>query len=151
MQFNPMSEQEIKEINLMEVGVYQFQVMSAVEKKSKNGNSMIDLIIKIWDKKGRVRTVFDNLVDHEAFHFKIRNFAICTGQLNKYESGIIAAQDCLDKSGYLRLGVQKQNGNYAAKNIVQDYMLPDYTDENSKTSQETPPSKNDESDDDIPW
>lgn len=121
MRFTPKTEKEIQEMNLISPGIYDFEVISASDKMSKTGNEMIELKIKIWDINNQERIIFDYLL--EAMSFKLRHFAEATGLLQKYESGMLLAKDCLGKSGKVEIIIQKdKNGQYGDKNAVKDYI-----------------------------
>lgn len=121
MQFIPMTEEEINLLDLIEPGIYQFLVMAGEDVISKNGNEMIKLTIKIWDKNGSERIVFDYLLTQ--IPHKIRHFCTTTDQLHKYEQGTLSDRDCKGKSGNLKLGIQKdKTGQYKDKNVVIDYV-----------------------------
>ena len=124
MKFNSMTKEQIQELNLMQPGIYNFQVTDALDQKSKNGNDIIKLILKVWDNDGRERVIFDYLVDVAAFHYKLRNFAETSGMLDKYDHGNIDADDCKNKLGKLKIIIQKdKTGQYPDKNAVADYIM----------------------------
>ena len=126
MKFQSRSEQEITEMNLIQPGIYAFEVIDAVDAMSHSGNEMIKLELKVWDDKGRERKVYDYLL--EALAFKLRHFAVNCGLIEKYEKGELSAQDCKYKSGKLELIVQKgkenkiEGGMYPDRNSVKDYV-----------------------------
>jgi len=123
MKFNPKTEQELKAMNLIEPGIYDYQVIDAKDTISKNsGNEMIELKLKIWDIEGRERLVFDYLL--ESFAHKLRHFAESNSMLDKYEAGQFHASDCLGKSGKAEIIIQKdKTGLYSDKNSVKDYVV----------------------------
>lgn len=124
MKFNSMTKEQIQNLNLMQPGIYNFQVTDALDQKSKNGNDTIKLILKVWDNDGKERVIFDYLVDVAAFHYKLRNFAETSGILDKYDYGNIDADDCKNKSGKLKIIIQKdKTGQYPDKNAVADYIM----------------------------
>lgn len=150
MNFQPHSEQEIQAMGLIEEGVYPFEVIEAADKKSKSGNDMIELKLKLWDNLGRERQCFDYLL--EAMAFKLRHFCEAVGLLDKYEAGSLQASDCLSRSGKLELVIQegKQNpngGTYPNKNSVKDYIKP----EGGAVSKPSEEAKDDGFSDDIPF
>jgi len=126
MKFKPKTEQELKEINLISPGFYQFEVISSEDKLSQKNSEMIKLKIKIWDSSNCERIIDDYLID--ALAFKVRHFCETTGLLEKYESGELLASDCMYKSGKLELINQKgrenpKGGMYADSNSVKDYIF----------------------------
>ena len=71
----PLSQDELKQGDLMENGIYDFQVIKATEKISKSGNEMIELQLKVWESNGRERFIFDYLL--EQLEYKIGHFEMC--------------------------------------------------------------------------
>jgi|ERR1044071_770516 hypothetical protein len=125
MKFQPKTEEELQHMGLIDAGVYPFQVMEAVDKKSKSGNDMIEIKIKIWDSEGRERQCFDYLL--ESMAFKLRHFCETTGLIDKYNLGQIQSSDCIGKSGNVELIIQQgkqkpEGGYYPDKNSVKDYI-----------------------------
>lgn len=123
MKFQPKTEKELQERNLIPEGYYNFEMVQVEEKLSQAGNPMISLKMKIIDANNRERFVFDRLM--EAFSEKLRAFCYATGLAEKYEQGELSADDCKFKSGRLHLVVSpERNGNgtvYKARNEVKDY------------------------------
>lgn len=140
MRVNPKSETEFKSRRLMDPGIYSFQVFDAIEKTSKSGNEMIEVILKVIDLNGRVHTVNDYLIDQEPMDYKIRHLWDSVGMINKYESGNISPEDIKDKKGKVKIRITKdKKGIYDDKNTVVDYIVNnEYTDQKIL-------------DDEIPW
>lgn len=125
MKINPKSDEELQSMNLIDPGIYSFEVASAKDKLSKSNNEMIELYLKVWDINGHERPIYDYLL--EAMGFKLKHFAECAGLLDKYEAGEIKAFDCVGRQGKLELiiqsGQKKPDGSsYADKNSVKDYI-----------------------------
>jgi hypothetical protein len=125
MRFQPKSESEIQSMNLLQDGVYPFEVVEAHDRISKSGNDMIELKLKLWDSEGHERIIFDYLLEKMAY--KLRHFAEISGLLDKYESGEINYLDCLHKTGNVEITIQKgqqknEGGYYPDKNSVKDYV-----------------------------
>lgn len=119
MNFAPKTEKEIAEANLLEPGVYDYEVVYAQDKVSKSGNDMIELKLRIFSDRGE-RLIHDYLL--EAIAYKLRHFCESAGILSQYEAGSLIAEDCLGKAGKLKLGIQRdKTGAYPDKNTVQDY------------------------------
>src|SRR5690348_13902910 len=120
----PLSQEELKQGDLVKKGEYDFLVVDAQEAVSKSGNDMIKLQLKIWTEDGRERIVFDYLL--EALPFKTGHFAESVGLVAKYREGVLLAHDCIDKCGRLKLGIQEdKSGVYPPKNNVMDYIPTD--------------------------
>ncbi len=121
MRFEPMSDEQIVRMGLMEKGIYPFEVVSAENAVSKSNNEMIKLQLRVWDKEGGERILYDYLLG--AFIKKIKHFSDITGLQDKYQNGNLDAEDCLGKSGNVLIGVQEDKTNtYPPKNSVIDYV-----------------------------
>lgn len=123
MRFTPKTETEIAEANLLQPGTYDFEVADAKDKTSKAGNEMIELNLKVFDADGDYRFVRDYLL--ESIPHKLRHVAYACGLGDKYEAGELTAEDFLDRTGQVKVGIQKdKTGQYADQNSVRDYVLP---------------------------
>lgn len=125
MKFNPMSEDELARAELLEPGIYPFEVLGASEEISKAGNEMIKVKINVFGLDGRQVHIYDYLMEKLAF--KLRHFCEATGLLEKYEAGTLSELDCELKTGFVKIKIDPANGSYLAKNSVQDYVKPDKT------------------------
>lgn len=132
MQFASKTEQQIQEESLIPAGEYDFTVQEAVEKKSKAGNDMIQLDMDVY-VGDRTRPMKDWLM--ESMAYKLRHFCYGVGLGAKYDAGTLTAQDCVGKSGKVKI-VQKQNGDYGLQNSVKDYVVG----ESKAEAAEVPPS-----------
>lgn len=115
---------------LLPAGEYDFEATNAVDTRSKpsekfpDGNEMIKLTIKVWDKNGSEHIIWDYLIDIESMWFKSKHFLQSTG--NTYENVDIKAINCINKYGKLLLEIQKdKTGKYSDRNIVKDYIVPE--------------------------
>lgn len=122
MKVTPISEAEAADAGLWKRGLYDFEVLEAKERVSKNGNDMIEVNLKLYDTEGRSFRLFDYLVSSEGMAFKVRHFSSSIGLLAQYEAGELAAHDCTGKAGRCQVGIQKAKDGYPAKNIVTDYL-----------------------------
>lgn len=125
MKFAPKTESELEISLLLEPGIYPFQVSEAINDTSKNGNEMIKIGLTVWGPEGRIHFVYDYLL--EAMAYKLRHFCCYTGLIQKYESGELSANDCINKEGYVEIAIQKgkpngNGGNYPDINKVKDYV-----------------------------
>lgn len=119
--FNPLSEEEV--LNLIEPGIYDFQVKEAADGTSKtSGNPRIALILTVWDKNGKERIVFDYLT--VAMMYKIKHFCDATGLEKMYQAGTFSSKDCIGKSGKCKIRIDESPG-YPPKNAVADYVMTD--------------------------
>lgn len=123
MKFEPKTEKELAEMNLLPEGEYGFEISGAEEKISKAGNEMIVLTVRIFKPDGSFQIITDYLM--EALAFKLRHAADACGLTHEYETGILAAENFIGKTGMLKLKIQKdKNGEYPDKNTVGDYIVP---------------------------
>lgn len=121
MNFTPKTDKELAEQNLLPEGVYDFEVMDAKDQRSKAGNEMIAIKLRLWASDGSERHVYDYLM--ESMAFKLKHFADVSGLSTQYAAGRLSAQDCLNGSGKLKLIIKKdKTGQYADQNAVKDYV-----------------------------
>jgi len=122
MQFNPRTEKELKEQNLLPQGDYDFTVLEAKEGKNKSHNDMISLKLDVYKPDGNTIWVYDYLL--EAMGFKLRHAAEVFGMLDQYESGALNANEMIGKSGKVKIVTQKdKTGQYPDRNTVADYIV----------------------------
>lgn len=140
MRFTPKSDEQLDQESSargpFKPGEYDFEVKTAVDDTSKAGNEMISLEIKVYNDLGEVRTVKDWLVSSPGMMYKIKHFTDSVGLHNEYEAGTFDAYDCLNRTGKVKLKVEKGVGTYPDKNTVADYMPA--TDGKPKTKQSAP-------------
>jgi hypothetical protein len=157
--FPSMSEEEIQALNMVEDGIYDFQVVKATQKVSKSGNQMIELQLVIWDKDGKEHIVFDYLVSIVSMVYKIKHFCDTVGLDDEYKAGNFDVMQCEGKRGKAHIIVQAgqpnpNGGMYADKNAVRDYVLDDKGSVKVDLSGKKSPEPKDENslvDDDIPF
>ena len=127
MKFTPKTEKEIIEAGLWPDGEYAFEIIDAEERRSKAGNEMIVLKIKVYNDDGASVFVDDYLL--EAMAFKLRHAAECCGLLPEYEAGNLNASHFEWQKGRLKLKTQKSKDDaYADRNVVADYIVGPKTD-----------------------
>jgi hypothetical protein len=122
MDFKPCTEKEISERRLMPKGTYEFEIVDACEKLSKNsGKPMIELRVRVIVPNGVGRIITDYLLEQRAE--KLRHAAEVCGVLDRYMSGSLSDRDFLHKKGKLKLGIEKDKlHKYPDKNIILDYV-----------------------------
>ena len=152
MKFTPKSdgqlEQEAAARGPFKAGEYDFDVIEATDDVSKNGNDMIALKIKVYNDLGETRTVRDWLVSTDGMMYKIKHFADSTGLTKEYESGGFESFDCLNRSGKVKLRIEKGSGSYPDKNTVADYVPASH----ERPKMQAPkPSSTADLDDEIPF
>lgn len=123
MRFQPKTEKELVEMNLLPKGEYAFDVLDCEERTSKKGSQMLVLSLKLYDAglqpRGRVS---DYLV--ESMPQKLRRAAYGCGLGAQYEQGCLEPQMFRGATGVARIGIQQdKTGTYPDKNVVMDYVL----------------------------
>jgi hypothetical protein len=118
MNFTPKSEEELAEENLLQPGIYDFEVATAEEKVSKKGNAMIEMNLKVFHVDGSFTFVRDWLLD--SFLPKLLAFCKETGLREAYDSGTLKSDDLPGKFGKVELEIKK-DGDFPAKNAVKRY------------------------------
>ena len=124
MEFKPRTEKELAESRLMAKGIYDFEIVDALETTSKSsGKPMIELKVKVIRPDGTARLITDYLLEQRAE--KLRHAAAACGVLDRYEEGSLSNSDFHQKRGKLKLGVEKdKTRTYPDKNVVVDYLPP---------------------------
>lgn len=121
MKFQPKTEEQIRESQLIEPGEYDFEVLSAVDHISQSGNESIKLQVRVYVGE-TIRTIFDYL--SAGMEYKLRHFCEAVGILHFYESGELLAIHCAQRAGKCKVGIQKdKTGAYPDKNVIQDYLV----------------------------
>jgi len=133
MRFTPKTEKEMAEQNMIPEGVYPFEVVGALDTKSKtSGADMIVIQLRIFGPGGAEPVLKDYLL--ESYMRKIFNFSKVTGLAAAYHAGSLCAADCTGKSGYAKVGIEKGKEKtdaggrgtgtyYDDKNTVKDYVV----------------------------
>lgn len=125
MKFAPRSQEELAATaaarELFPKGIYPFVVLTAEDKISKSGNEMIALKLDVFHGE-RSRWVNDYLLP--SLEFKLAHFAETAGLKDKYESGELTAEDCVGRSGHVRIDIEPATAEFKAKNVVKDYIVP---------------------------
>lgn len=122
MRFTPKTENELAQANLLPAGVYQFEVVEAVDKVSKSGNDMIALLLKVFRDDGD-SFVFVNDWIMEKIPYKLAHFCAAAGITEKYESGVLDADDCVGVYGACKVAIEP-GGDFPPKNVVKNYVKP---------------------------
>ena len=121
MKFAPKTEKELKKMNIVQKGDYNFDVLTAIDTRSKAGNPMIEIRIGLYtDIDGAVNV---RLTDYilEKLPSKLRHFCDTTGLLSEYESGDLTADMCTGRSGKCRIIIEDDE-TYGLQNKVKDYV-----------------------------
>lgn len=150
MKFEPKTEAQLEELDLLPDGIYEFSVYSAEDKLSKSGFPMIQLKLEIYGNMLGTKYIFDYLVssNHPITQKRIRHFCYATGLADLYELGEINSHHLMSKSGKLILGIEDSE-KFGKKNRVIDYLDSSKADSLSFNKQDS----NEKSliDDDLPF
>lgn len=119
MRFTPKSEKEINEERLLPEGNYPFEISAAESKKSKSGNDMIEILVRVYKPDGKFILVTDYLM--EKMLYKLLHCCQACGLEGQYNQGLLEADMFIGKTGMLKLKVDPE-GQYPAKNSVKDYI-----------------------------
>lgn len=104
MNFKPQTEQEINDANNIPNGDWPFEVLNAVNDKSRAGNDMIKLTLRVF-VHDTARQIDDYLL--ESMPGKLFHFCSYTGLAQQYQAGTLTADDCLGKQGFLTISKSK--------------------------------------------
>jgi hypothetical protein len=122
LSFKPKGEDELQTRDLLQPGEYDFEVLAAEHAVSKKtGNPMIKLKLGVWRPNGSQQFVWDYLI--ASMEAKLRHFCDTTGLLPKYQAGTLAPEDCVGRSGKVKIAISKdKDGQYPPKNEAKDYV-----------------------------
>ena len=155
MNFKPKSEKELQQDNERLLlpsrkEPYPAKVIKATDKVSKSGNEMIEITLSIFADDGTSRFVTDYLM--AAMMHKLFHFAEATGLMDAYGAGTICAGDCEGREVFVKLGIDPAKGEFAAKNVVKDYISPKSEARHEAVNMPpSPPADKDLAKDDIPF
>lgn len=123
MDFTPLNDKEINELNLYPEGRYAFRVIRCEHKRSpKSGNEYFNLKMTI-NVHGKERTLFDMLFFEGKMIYKTKHFCDVTGLQEQYNNGKLMPYELDGKEGLLDL-VQRQNQQTGElQNSVRDYII----------------------------
>lgn len=126
MDFTPLNDQQLRELNLYPEGRYRFRVERTDQKTSKAGNEYFNLKMSI-NVNGKVCPLFDMLFFEGKMLYKTKHFCEAVGMPEKYESGKLMPIDCDLKEGWLDLvhRVNQQSGEL--QHTVKDYISEEET------------------------
>lgn len=126
MKFNPRSDAELNNFELLPRGEYDFEVIKAKDKVSSAGNEMIELELDVYADDGKKSRVFDYLLEIVAY--KLKHFCQAVGLSNEYDIGNLSADMCIGRSGRCKVEIKHdKTGEYSDKNIIRDYCKPENT------------------------
>ena len=105
---------------LLSAGQYPARIIEAVEKASKAGNDMIELLVTVRGADGKERELRDWLVGNDRGALKLRHAAEAVGALAKYEAGEIGQNDFPGHNVRVKIIIEKRRG-YPDLNRIDDY------------------------------
>ena len=129
MSYTPITPDEAARLSLKPEGTYAFDVLEAADGTSKKGNSMIAVTLGFYDDNGDRFSVKDWLVhsDNRWAEKKFFDFANTANLSVQYSAGTLKGEDCLGKSGFAMVGIEKGKpkdggGNFPDRNVVKYYV-----------------------------
>lgn len=173
MRYTPYTEAQIQSMNVMDEGVYPFQVLEVHTNDKmgqpmvdRNGNEMAKLKLMVWDNQNRERIIFTFISGDGNFAYKLRHFAKTVGMLDDYEQGIFNINRTIGRNGtadiVIKKGTLKNDGSgemWADRNDVKDFVCDAVPKANPAPQQSQPPvppahldvPQSADLDDDIPF
>ena len=147
MNFQPKTREQLNQQSRLPDGEYDFEVLESKDTKSKAGNDMIEMVVKVWTGEGdRFRIITDYLL--EAMSFKLINFCEATGLSERYIAGQLKANDCAGRVGKCKIGWKvDRTGDFPDKNVIKDYIH----EANKELKKEEKQEGNPEDSDDVPF
>jgi len=128
MKIQPKTEEQVKRAwPLLPDGDYPFTVLESTEQASKSaknrGKMLFGVKLNVHGKDGDYH-VYDYFADWFS-EWKLRHFAAITGQIKAYEAGELNGDlnAFAGKVGYVTIKTEPASGNFAAKNVVSDYVV----------------------------
>jgi hypothetical protein len=120
MQFEPRTEQELREARNLPNGVYDCEVADAKEGPSKAGNDMITLSLRVFPNDGgSPRLLRDWLVCFQ--ELKINRFCRAMGLEDAYNNGTLTAFSCIGAAGKCRVKTESSE-EFGEQNKIADYI-----------------------------
>lgn len=117
MRFPPKTRQELAEQFLIPKGTYDALVESAEEKKSKAGNDMNELVVRVYN--GEQEVLIKDWILPETV--KLFNFCEAAGLMETYNAGELAPQGCLGNVA-VKVDVEDAKGDFPPKNKIAGYV-----------------------------
>ncbi len=121
MDFTPLSDEQIRALNLFPEGRYRFRVLRTEQKRSQAGSDYFNLKLNIV-VDGKDKTIFDMLFFEGKMIFKTKHFCEVTGMASKYDSGKLMPAECDNQTGWLELTHRVNTKTGELQNNVRDYV-----------------------------
>lgn len=140
MKFDPKDA-----VNLIPDGEYDAEILDAEETRSKAGNDMMKLTVKVFPGGGD-RVVFDYAVVPKTL-YKLKQLAAAVGEGAKFAAGELGPSDLRGKGCRVTIETEEGRNGFDDKNTIRRY-LPQVAGASppSRQTQSTPPG-----DDEIPF
>jgi len=129
-------------------GTVDYRVHNALEKVSKSGNEMINLILKVRDEAGNTDYVHDYLVSNDKAKWKIKQF--CNSNQLEFEDGVLAPDDCIGQRGTCDVKYEHFNG-YDNLKVKQYHKVNKKQQSPSNKTQSKTTQQRPDFDDDVPF
>jgi len=107
MKLQPMTDQEISRLNLIDAGQYQASIIESTEGPSRAGNDMFTLKLKVCVDTGKERTLTDWLMP--SFPKKLKQACVACGLEDNYQAGEVQAKDFLFKNVIIDVVIAPDN------------------------------------------
>lgn len=126
MKYDYVSREELeKQNNILTSGKADFEILKAVEKKSKAQNDMIELNIRLWDCEGKQTSVFDYFLTDNKSVWKIRSLCDAIAKPQWYgEDAELTVEKLVGQSGKCKI-VLERNDEYGDRMKIKSYLLPE--------------------------
>lgn len=122
MNFEPMPKEEMLKLGLLPKGTYPFVVKAATEKVSKSGNPQIEVLLMVYDERGREHLLYDYL--SPMLESKLRHFCYAIGLGKMSEEGKFDTSLVNGCHGECKIYIREdKTGQYPPKNAIGDYVI----------------------------
>lgn len=149
MNVTPKTENELRAAGLLPNDWYPFEIVEATDTKSKAGNDMIALNVRVYRETGGHTFIPDWLLDSNPISAaKLRHCAVACDLTADYEHGTLPAELFVNRQGWAKVIIQKsKDEQYSDKNAIVDYAK----EKPQPKGKGTKAAATDEAEDDIPW
>jgi len=124
---NPITAEQANENNYTPWphGQYKYFIKSAIEKKSSNGNDMIEFELEIYNGTAK-RDKKTWLVFTASMQWQVRRFYESINRVADYDSGMIDASKLIGAQGVLllKIGSYEKDGETKPTNEVETWIKP---------------------------
>lgn len=134
IQFTPHSDEYFEEESeklRFEEGEYQFEIINAVEKKSKSDKPMIELEVAIYHQDGRNKVIKDWIVMDGLMAWKLKRVCQSINKEKIWESGSVYAEDLKNGVGSCVVKLKPSQNDKDKKFLSVDRYLPRNTTQSS--------------------